>query len=468
MGGGLTEDNMRELRLSIEHENLLGSLIKKYFLDNKEVLELSLSPDKHFSLRNQTQLQDKVLSRQRMLSLPEKQQIKRQNDELQEHQESVQNVDVLPKLEVADISPQIPRTGYTIESIKKVPTMFVEDQFNGLSHFRLYMDVSDISEGLLPYVNILELLFGQLGTKTLRYDDFNESLSQVADEIKVSTLKTLHPSEEGRFLHHVCFQVSCLDRNIDQTLRLLAMLLTEPDFADKERISQIVQMVASDLSGALVEDAIQHAINSSAIGFDFLGSRSNPYSDTQFFLNFAKNCLKSNQLPMMLEDLAFHLDFLLKKLFRKGKLKIMVHSDKANKKTVGRELKRMLSALEQNYFELKSEDKARASKSKQANPRNPNIVFSDSGRLRAECNCQIVCHSKQYQLRGRNLPCPRAPPPPQPRRSNTVRVDDLEVPDSSGSRKIGGLWCRLHRFVSGPSLALLLPGPQCPFNLRPL
>ena len=255
--------------------------------------------------------------------------------------------------------------------------MFVEDHFNGLSHFRLVIDISDLSESLLPYINMLELFFGQLGTKTLKYDDFNESLSQVADQISVSTTKTLHPSNPDKFIHTLNFKVSCLDRNIDKTLRLLTDLLTQPDFEDKSRLSQLVQMTASDLSGSLVENAISHAISASGIGFDYLGSRSNSYSETQFMLGFAKNCLKANQLNMMLDDLAFHFDFVLRKLFQKGKLKLIVHSKFENKKNIGRELKKMLTSLEQVYESMKSETKAKASKS-------TNLIQSSSNFIRCK------------------------------------------------------------------------------------
>ena len=357
---------MKELRNKIENEDLLGELIRKYFLKNPEVLELNLSPDKNFSIKTETAIQDQVLAKQRLLSLPEIQQIKKENDALQEYQETVQNIDVLPKLEVSDISPQIPRTKYSIESIKKVPIMFVDEHFNGLTHFRIFIDISDLSEGLLPYVNMLELLFGQLGTKSLRYDDFNEALSQVADQISVTTTKSLHPENANEFLQHLCIKVSCLDRNVDKTIQLLTLLLTEPDFEDSSRLSQLIQMTASELSGELVENAIENAVSASSLGFDYLGSRSNDYQDTLFMLNFAKNCFKSNSLRLMLEDLAFHLDYVLRKIFSKGKLKIMVHSDTNNKKQIGRELKRLLSALEQKYESLKSPDTTRASKS------NPN------------------------------------------------------------------------------------------------
>jgi Zn-dependent M16 (insulinase) family peptidase len=144
----------------------------------------------------------------------------------------------------------------------------------------------------------------------------------------------------------------------------------EPDFEDSGRLSQLIQMTASDLSYGLVENAVSNAMHSSTIGFDYLGTRSNPYSDTMQFLNIAKNCVKSNQVKVVLEDLAFHLDFLMKKLFQKGNLKVMVHSDNPNKKMVGREVKKMLSSLEQKYPLMKNELKTRASKSKTKYPSN--------------------------------------------------------------------------------------------------
>ena len=108
---------------------------------------------------------------------------------------------------------------------------------------------------------------------------------------------------------------------------------------------------------------MKHAINASGIDFNYLGTRSNPYSDTLFMLNIAKNCLKSNHLKMMLEDLAFHFDFLLKKVFQKEKIKIVVHSNKENKKIIGKELKKMITSLRQTYENMKSENLKKAPKS---------------------------------------------------------------------------------------------------------
>lgn len=353
---------MKTLRFKIENENYLSHLIRKYFLNNSEVLELNLKPDKNFTLQTETAIRDSILSKQRLLSLGDRQKIEKETDALKEYQATVQNVEVLPKLTIKDIQVEVPRTGYSIESIKKTPVMFVEGQFNGLSTLRLFIDISDISEGLLPYVNILEHFFGELGTKSLRYDDFNEALCQVADGISVSTEKYPHPTQSDQFIHFLSVKISCLDRNIDKALSLLTSLLVEPDLKDTARLSQLIQMTASDLSHSLVENAVSYAMHASAIGFDYLGSRANEYSDTQFMLNLAKTCLKSSDLKIVLEDLAFHMDFLLKKLFQKGKLKICVHTD--NKKGMGKEIKKMLTALEQVYTPLKNDTIQRASKSR--------------------------------------------------------------------------------------------------------
>lgn len=340
---------MDKIRDKIEHERYASHLIQKYLLNNNSRMDLSASPDPNFTSKSDSILTDIILEQQRTLSTSDRVEIAEKESELKAYQNSIQDIEILPKLETSDINPLVERTQHSIESLKGVPVLFVDEDFQGISQIQMHFDLSHISEGLVPYINLLEQIMPELGTKNLKYDDFNERVCQLADGISVNTQIKRHPSQPDQFQHWATFTLSCLDRNIEPALELLSDFLCKVDFEDKPRMSQVLQMRASSLAAHLSDDALGYATSASQWKYDYVGTRSNSYNETRFFLNYAKDCLKPGKTHILLDDLALNLDFLMKKIMGEGKVKIMVHSGSENKKRIGKQLKRLISALEVTY-----------------------------------------------------------------------------------------------------------------------
>lgn len=252
------EETIKTLRHKIENEKYLEHLIKKYLINNPKKLDFVMKPDANFKENVLETEEAELIKISNELSKEQISDIQTQTSKLLAYQNQKPDLNVLPKLTLQDIPREIPIWKKKSLTMANIPTIFVNEFTNGTSHFSLKVNIEGLSPSLIPFLSLFENFFNQLGTKNSNYQDWSNKMNLFTNNISVgsSTTTNIH---SGKLEFFIIFRIYCLDKNIAQMFNLFLEFLTEVDFTDKERISQLIVNHGQSAGDSFTNDALSLA-----------------------------------------------------------------------------------------------------------------------------------------------------------------------------------------------------------------
>lgn len=258
----------------VHGNDLFYNLIRKYFLkdesssvhDNKNsdgnYLQFTMIGDENLSQKLETEEKARLAKKIDSLSEADKKMIFERGLELKKKQERIEDVSVLPGLNVAnDISLKSKQYPITMDQ----NTMVRITDSNGLSYLRGKFLINDIiPKELYKFLPLFADSLTQLGTKSQNY-------SEIEDEIKLFTggIGTQVNGYNNVILNNkvdLSFEVSgwSLNSKTDKVIELWRKLITETDFVGKkEQLKILIKMLASSSLSSVSESghlfAMRHA-----------------------------------------------------------------------------------------------------------------------------------------------------------------------------------------------------------------
>ena len=253
-------ENIEEIRENAQ-KGYFQNLVKKYLLNNERRVHLELVSDENFMETKVNEENKKLEEIQKNLSEAQIQTIKQEAEELKAAQESEQDTEVLPTLTVADIPIQEEPTLYSIEDLPSGNKVYMFDkQTNGVVHLRIRMNLQGVDSSTVNFLSMLSSFFTELGTKKNSYDDFNELVRLYISSFDFSVNYSSNPKDQTEIQGFGLVRVSFLERNVKMAMKLLREFLTKPDFADSDRIENLVRMGSASAAKQLVNNANQFAV----------------------------------------------------------------------------------------------------------------------------------------------------------------------------------------------------------------
>lgn len=144
------------------------NLIKDLFLENNEVVEVSLVPDMELALTKNAALREKLDQKYASLSEQEINDIKDIHQQLlleQQKDDDPEELKKIPHLELSDLKPREHSYDYTKSKINDFVLYHIDYNHNGINYYRLVFDISHISYQQFPFLNLLFDLFKFLDAK---------------------------------------------------------------------------------------------------------------------------------------------------------------------------------------------------------------------------------------------------------------------------------------------------------------
>ena len=92
---------------------------------------------------------------------------------------------VLPTLTLADIPRQMPFVERESKTIGNVKVHFYEQPTNGISHFRMKVNLKNLPEEKRLFLPMFKEFFASIGTQNYKYDAFNNKMLSYTNGIKV-------------------------------------------------------------------------------------------------------------------------------------------------------------------------------------------------------------------------------------------------------------------------------------------
>ncbi|RJP86605.1 MAG: peptidase M16 [Desulfobacteraceae bacterium] len=250
----------------------LENQIQKHFLDNPHRIRLTLAPDPMLAEKEALRVQKELEIIQNRLTEPEIDAITAEAEALVNLQESREDIDCLPTLQITDIPPDIPTVsesdGYTISATcYELPT-------SGIFYLTAAIGLGPLPADLMPLMPVFCHSLLRCGTAKHTYAEIAHLLDLYTGGMGLSVVAgTRFDKPQGNdCLPMISFSAKCLSRNIEKMVELVRELLCEFAFTDHQRLKHLLLEYRSDMESAVVSNGHRYAISLASRTFSEAGA----------------------------------------------------------------------------------------------------------------------------------------------------------------------------------------------------
>ena len=245
------DNNLKQLREATGDPEFFPELIRRHLLDNPHRVTLLLTPDKEHSQREEEAFSEHLSAIRKTLSSDDIKEIKSQNKQLQENQESADDTSCLPILELSDIDPQEKSPDFNLLDIAGCKSFWFEQPTNGITYLGMQFDVSGISKELRLHLPIYCALLPQLGAAGHDYLAMSRRISAFTGGVRLGTNILENPRDLNSMQPVIELRGKALDRNQEQLIEILTDMLSAPDFTDHTRLRTVINQVRTSMENSV-------------------------------------------------------------------------------------------------------------------------------------------------------------------------------------------------------------------------
>lgn len=269
--GGNPEDGLRihklfnVLRNKVMEKGYLASLIDKYFINNPHRVYLTLHPDPKLAKEEEDREKSELALIEKSLTEAAAAEIIQESEKLLEIQESPKKTSILPKVGIADVSPQ--EKEFSLECEKGALTLHHHDCFtNDLLYVDLVYGLPAIAEEDLSFLRLFTVLLPQMGCAGRNYREHLDYLMEYTGGISCS-LDLNSQDENPKQIHPtLSLRGKALGRNKDKLFPLMREVILSADFTDKERLRELLMQHFHSLESSIQHNSLKYAVNLAASG----------------------------------------------------------------------------------------------------------------------------------------------------------------------------------------------------------
>lgn len=272
----LTSDKLLdELKLELETDaGLMQTMIKQSLLDARYV-EFELRPRESFEADVKALEEQKLASKLDSLTKDDLQLV---YDDLVELKTSSQAAepDCLPKISPSQLDKSISTYEVQKGSVNSIQTVSRRTVTAGMTYISLLRDISALKPELLPYIPLYTACTPGLGTLKHSPGELEDLIYLYTGGIGVSPRLTQWNSLE------LAYSSSCLAKNVDKMLDLLAEVVNEPSFQNESKLKTIIDSLASESANSLAMNGHSLAMGATAAQVSSRHRKLEPMSGLPF------------------------------------------------------------------------------------------------------------------------------------------------------------------------------------------
>lgn len=252
------------------------TLLRKYLLESPECLEVKIIPNAEYY--DDVEIAENRIIRSKLEQAADRQayivQIIEDSEHLRQEKEQLQDIDCLPKLTPADFSASVQQPEKTVYKVQNVNLTHFVAETNGTTHFRVKVNVSDLDQTQIKYLDLAAKLFPNLGTFSMKPFEVLMTKQLYIADFSFQLVSESSPSDPNKPQVFVVVQGHCLDRHVEKLMEIFTGLLSGPDFNDLQNLSRLLKIEASEAA---------NRIGASPLGYTL------PYAQSSMRKPFALN-----------------------------------------------------------------------------------------------------------------------------------------------------------------------------------
>ena len=254
-------------------EPVFEHLIRTHFLDNPHRVLLTLAPDPDLAAKREAEEKESLAKALETMDDARRQHVMaeaKRLKELQEAPDAPEDLAKIPGLRVADLpreNPVIPCRETTLGGAR---TLLHDLPTGGIVYADLALDLTQVAPELLPLAPLFARALTEMGTTRQDFIALTRRIASVTGGMDAYPTAFTRRSD-ARPLPYLMLRGKATRDRCAELVELMAEVLTEPDFGDRERFRQMVLEEKARLEASLVPAGHSYAIGRVRAGLSASG-----------------------------------------------------------------------------------------------------------------------------------------------------------------------------------------------------
>ncbi len=231
---------LEELRHEIQDPAYVPRLVRELLLDNMHRVRLALIPDTDLAARSEHAETERLAAMKAAMSDAEKFFVISQTRALQERQQQEDDSDLLPRVGLEDIPPELHIAHGESEQVDGLQATYYDQGTNGLLYQEVVVELPQLDEATQKVLPWYTHSLSRLGCGGRDYLETQALMTAVSGGINASTAVRGGVGDVQAL--QGCFMLSgkALVRNHGKLGSLMASMLEAPDFSELDRIRELL------------------------------------------------------------------------------------------------------------------------------------------------------------------------------------------------------------------------------------
>lgn len=258
------EPVLDKLQIQIQDPEFIKSLARRLLLNNNHRIRLVMAPDTELAAQRERTEKQRLADVQQSLSAAEKDAIIVQAKALKVRQEAKENMDILPKVGIADIPAEITYAEKLERAPKRVPITRFGAGTNGLVYQRVILPFPEFSETQLDLLPLYSRCVTQLGVGHRDYQEAQRWQASVVGSFSASASVRADKADLNVLRGNITYAVKGLARNHGAITTLLEESIDTVRFDEPLRLRELIAQIRSQQESSVVGNGHALAMASAA------------------------------------------------------------------------------------------------------------------------------------------------------------------------------------------------------------
>lgn len=246
------------------NDGFVENYIKEKLLDNEYSVNLVARPELNKNHREEEELKKELQELKAKMSDEEIQEIVKKSRDLEEYQnqeDSQENKDTIPSLELSDIDEKV--TEYPVEEDKLGDVVYLKthQETNGIVYTTLSHDISFIEKEEMETMSLLLSLIGLIDTKNYTYEELNNEIYKATGGISFNPSVYVDAKDKEKYVLRMNIKMKSTADKLGRGLEIIDEIMNNSLLDSKKRIKELLNILKSRIESTMLQNGHQFIIS---------------------------------------------------------------------------------------------------------------------------------------------------------------------------------------------------------------
>ncbi len=270
---------LEKLKQDIKNNRFIPDLVNKLLLNNPHRVTLTARPDPELPARQDAEEQARLADIAAALTAEDKQRILQQTQALEARQQQVDDISILPKVELSDVPAEIKWPSANKRVIHggsaQMPASFYAQGTNGICYQQIILDLPSLETELLEVLPFYTACLTEVGAGHRDYLEMQTLQARVSGGVNAYSAMRGATHDEQCVQAYLVLSSKALHDNQQAMSQLLRDILLSPRFDEHQRIREIVDQICSRREQGITSQG-------HSLAMSLAGSRMSPLAGLNF------------------------------------------------------------------------------------------------------------------------------------------------------------------------------------------